>query len=195
MAEFDRVEVPGDGNCFFHALAWSLNIGDLHSRCLTPGSVHELVHAGNKLRSHLIRRDSWGEFLRGIEDEAVRACAPSFEEAVHPRTYVNDFILSYLVQTYPIGIAVFVRPTPTKGPLHTCWYCATQPAQDTPVFLFALWKQHEHFNPLRHRDSPRVSPGGLVGQRVLSALHLKQVRPDIWVHPHVDVHHLCPQLR
>lgn len=93
-------KVPADGNCFFHSLAWNLNVDNVREH------PEDIVTIGRNLRRTLITGDDWRAYVATL-DPVLQREAPKFNAAAHPKIFSCDYIVSFLVWRYPISLYIF----------------------------------------------------------------------------------------
>lgn len=137
--------VPPDGNCFFHSLAWNLNVGSLREN-------DDLIPRGRQVRDTLIRRDDWNAYLESLDPD-IRAAAPKYVAAAHPRTFTCDFIISFLVWKYPISFYIY-------GVERQNWTAKHHDDNNNfePAMCFVHFETHQHYQPVFIADLATDSP-------------------------------------
>ena len=145
---FVRFYVFGDGNCFFHTIAFLLNFNNY--RYVTNSKFQQ--HLGNVLRKQIVRRSQWNRFLdmTGFTD-----VAPSYETVVSRTYYADDFVYNFVSRR--IGMAIVVLSSMTEI-FSTHNLSTLDPTY--PILLIA-WLQNVHFEPIVQVHKQTVEQRGM----------------------------------
>ena len=130
--KYARVHVPGDGSCFFHSLAHSLNIDNMRaSDSLTR------AECGHNTRAWLLRRDEWDAYREHIH-ETTAMYPVTYDIVKESTTFVDDYIINYISNRLNIAVVIVESPKFVHDTLPQAELC----------LLVVYHKGIQHYEPI-----------------------------------------------
>jgi hypothetical protein len=130
-AEYARRRTFEDGSCFFHALAYALDLFGMRGR-----SVDRANEIGLQFRARLLRKSSWARFLAEMGYAEI---APAYAEVCSPLYYANDFVINFV--SWRLGLNIICVASMAN-------IYATRDQPNAPTVIVAYLESKAHFEPI-----------------------------------------------
>ena len=135
-AHYIRCFSIGDGNCFFHSLAYAVD----YSGYRTANS-HTRKNIAIRFRAEIVTEEAWRTFLenRGYTEGEG---APTFADAVDYRSHVGDFVYNFVA--HRLGIVIIALKSTDNI---FCTRDVESIAETDPIVLLA-WINDNHYEAI-----------------------------------------------
>ena len=171
--EFARIRVPGDGSCFFHSLAHSLNIDNMRA-----GDSLTRAECGHNTRAWLLREDEWDAYREHIHDTTTMYPV-TYEIVKKNSTFVDDYIINYISNRLNIAVVIVESPTFVHDKLPHAELC----------LLVVYHKNIQHYEPIvQIKDSDTTNFFEVLSKNLNSLFATKKSR-DVFVKNIVEAKH------
>ena len=181
---FATAQVPADGNCFFHSLAYCMDIKFYRENA--HNNVGRKIAA--ELRRHLITPDAWTRYVMSL-DESVRPYTMSLRSARSPQVWADYDIIAFIANEYDVAFLIYREEKMT-------WTYTRRPREsgtcrEDRVIIPMLYKNLKdkidlehgtyHFEPLLIRGRELASDDALDHVREMFDVVDECVGPKSWI--------------
>ena len=144
-ANYIRCFSIGDGNCFFHSLAYALNYNGYRT-----ANKHKRKEIATRFRTEIVTEEAWQTFLetRGYTEGEG---APVFADAVDYRSHVGDFVYNFVA--HRLGIVIVAL----KSTDNIFLTRDVESITDTDPVVLLAWINDNHYEAIC-RYSQEIDP-------------------------------------